>query len=133
MRKFPVCVFLEGGAGVGKSSLADCMAQRGFQVHFENFVELSQQHPVYNAGGIVLSFKWAAKMIERMEQLTSLYGKDTCPPTPQERLVFFDRSLYTPYVWDRLMQRYNRGTRVANVLILYQYGLISAIVTPTRY
>lgn len=87
-------MFLEGGAGVGKSSLAHIYAKRGFQVHFEKFVELSQNFPRYDPGGIVLSFKWAALMVERMESLSALFGDRGPDATQQERIVFFDRLLW---------------------------------------
>lgn len=84
-------IFLEGGAGVGKSSLCDVLARK-YPVHFESFVELCNEHKEYDPGGIMMSFKWSAKIIERMEA----FSRD-----PAHSIIFFDRSLYTPYVFSR--------------------------------
>ena len=84
-------VFLEGGAGTGKSSICNVLASNGHRVHFESFVELCDLHPQYRPGHFVMSFKWANDMIARMEEFSRT----------SQRLVFFDRSLLTPYIFAR--------------------------------
>lgn len=90
-RAGPRFVFLEGAAGTGKSSICTELAARGHRVHFESFVELCDLHPQYQPGQLVMSFKWANDIICRMEEFSRT----------SQKLVFFDRSLLTPYVYAR--------------------------------
>lgn len=119
MRRPKHFVFLEGGAGVGKSSLCSALASRGHPVHFEGFVELCKEYPDYDPGGLVTSFKWANAMLQRME----LFSSSSSSP-----ILFFDRSLLTPYVYNRhvhqeldfyvdLMREVQRSYRCSLVLV----------------
>lgn len=52
-------------------------------------------------------------MIERLEQLTRDHAHVTGTSPQQQRIMFFDRSLYTPYVFTRA----NRSTQIYPELV----------------
>ena len=91
----PRFVFLEGAACTAKSSICNVLASRGHRVHFESFIELCDLHPQYRPGQLIMSFKWGNDIISRMEEFSRT----------SHELVFFDRSLLTPYVFARSTPR----------------------------
>jgi thymidylate kinase len=92
-------VFIEGEAATGKSTICELLKQRGYTVQFEGFVELCKENSRYSPQGSVVSIKWVSSMFTAMERL--LHQFDEKQADIKDRVVFFDRSFLTPYVYTR--------------------------------
>jgi len=115
-------VFLEGEAATGKSTICQILKSRGYTVQFEDFVELCKLNSRYNPQGSIVSIKWVCSQFLAMERFIQQHeenltnnqkNNNTNPPLNllednnlskklfKGNIVFFDRSLLTPYVYVR--------------------------------
>jgi len=92
-------VFIEGVAATGKSTICKTLGSNGYTVRFEQFVELCEQNPMYSPEGSVLPTKWICAIFSSIEKFVKQYETDR--QAFKDDLVFFDRSLLTPYIYTR--------------------------------
>ena len=92
-------VFLEGPAGVGKTSICNLLSKNGFNVRFEKFVELCDANPIYSPIGSIMSIKWVSTLLSSLENYNKEQNTETTIKYPN--IVFIDRSLLSPYIYAR--------------------------------
>ena len=90
-------VFLEGGTGVGKSTLTYKLEKLGYRVVYEGFVDLCRQNPAYPPTSALLTLKWSSALLLHMERAADEHRAGKI----KGGVVFFDRSFLTPAVYAR--------------------------------
>jgi len=99
-------VFLEGGTGVGKSTLTWKLQKMGYNVYFEGFVDLCKQHPHIPPTSATMTLKWSSRLMSHLEEVNRLHAQGKIKGS----VAFFDRSFLTPAV-------YARGLPVADFMM----------------
>ena len=87
-------VFLEGEAGVGKTTLCERLERLGYSVIHENFVRLCAESP-WPSTTVLASLEWMGKLTSRLKSETHSEIKH------RDNVLFVDRSLLTPGIYAR--------------------------------
>eukprot|EP01091_Cochliopodium_minus_P003149 TRINITY_DN12995_c0_g1_i1.p1 TRINITY_DN12995_c0_g1~~TRINITY_DN12995_c0_g1_i1.p1 ORF type:complete len:252 (-),score=41.21 TRINITY_DN12995_c0_g1_i1:70-825(-) len=111
LEKGPKFVFLEGPAGVGKTSICNLLEKNRFNVRYEKFVELCDANPLYSPTGSIMTIKFVSTLLSSLERYHKEYNEDTSiseqddkknyDATIRKKIIFIDRSFLSPYIYAR--------------------------------
>jgi len=93
-------VFLEGPAGSGKLAVLERLEKLGYKVHHNSFLQHCKDNPHLHPRKSLIHIPWTSKLLQTMQSsLQSSSSQQTNSPPFKHNVVFFNRSIITPFVY----------------------------------